>query len=248
VNAWVALDDMPYQWSRKKLPKHLTTTDEQPPTNRTAVATFALSLGSHHAPWREEAYEVTGSTHTLPPEGFLSAADMIKRRSGKGTCNIKTSAPHLYEKLEENKIVYDIKKGDVIFHDRWLFHRTVTVAEYENQLKRDSGEAFKLERSGKIFRRYSIRYSPGSARVPPGYGVEPSVLYNAANANRTLDEIVESDGPWYPKVWPLLKENDGIDDIEGLATLVYDKMPQAEKARDERKKEIRMALKKGGGP
>ncbi len=248
VNAWVALDDMPYQWSRKKLPKHLATDDEQQLTNRTAVATFALSLGSHQKPWREEAYEVTGSTHTLPPEGFLSAADMIKRRSGKGTCNIKTSAPHLYEKLEENKIVYDIKKGDVIFHDRWLFHRTVTVAEYENQLKRDSGEITKLERSGKIFRRYSIRYSPGSARVPPGYGVEPSVLYNAANANRTLDEIVESDGPWYPKAWPHLKENDEIDDIEGLATLVHEKMPQAEKARDERKKEIRMALKKGGGP
>eukprot|EP00985_Skeletonema_marinoi_P021577 scaffold13312_cov109-Skeletonema_marinoi.AAC.2 len=250
VNAWIALDDMPYQWSRKKLPKHLATDDEQPPTNQThtAVATFALSLGSHRAPWRQEAYEVTGSTHTLPPEGFLSAADMIKRRSGKGTCNIKTSAPHLYEKLEENKIVYDIKKGDVIFHDRWLFHRTVTVAEYEKQLMNDLGESLKLERSDKIFRRYSIRYSPGSARVPPGYGVEPSVLYNAANANRTLDEIVESDGPWYPEVWPRLKENDETDNIGGLVDLVHEKMPQAEIARDERKKEIRMALKKGGGP
>jgi hypothetical protein len=40
----------------------------------------------------------------LPPEGFLSAADMIERRSGKGTCNIKTSAPHLYQKLEEKKV------------------------------------------------------------------------------------------------------------------------------------------------
>ena len=248
VNAWIALDDMPYQWSRKKLPKHLAADNERPPRNHTAVATFALSLGSHRAPWRQEAYAVTGSTHTLPPEGFLSAADMIRRRSGKGTCNIKTSAPHLYEKLEENKIVYDIKKGDVIFHDRWLFHRTVTVAEYENQLKSELGESLKLERSDKIFRRYSIRYSPGSARVPPGYGVEPSVLYNAANANLTLDEIVESDGPWYPKVWPLLKKNEDPDNIEGLAELVHEKMPQAEIARDERKKEIRMALRMGGGP
>ena len=148
--------------------------------------------------------------------------------------------------LEENKIVYDIKKGDVIFHDRWLFHRTVTVAEYEKQFNNDLGESLKLERSGKIFRRYSIRYSPGSARVPPGYGVEPSVLYNAANANRTLDEIVESDGPWYPEVWPRLKENDETDNIDGLVDLVHEKMPQAEIARDERKKEIRMALKKGG--
>ncbi|KAL7445293.1 hypothetical protein ACHAXM_009767 [Skeletonema potamos] len=105
VNAWVALDDMPYQWSRTKLPKQLAIDDVQPQTNYTAaVATFALSLGSHRAPWRQEAYEVTGSPHTLPPEGFLSAADMIERRSGKGTCNIKTSAPHLYQKLEEKKV------------------------------------------------------------------------------------------------------------------------------------------------
>ncbi len=125
------------------------------------------------------------------------------------------------------------------------------MAEYENKLKTELGESLKLQQSDKIFRRYSIRYSPGSARVPPGYGVEPSVLYNAANANRTLDEIVESDGPWYPKVWPLLNENAEnrvTDYMEGLAELVHDKMPQAEKARDERKKEIRMALKKGGGP
>jgi len=104
VNAWIALDDMPYHWSRKKLPKKLATDDAQSPTNYTAVATFALSLGSHRAPWRQEAYEVTGSPHTVPPEGFLSAADMIERRSGKGTCNIKTSAPHLYQKLEEKKV------------------------------------------------------------------------------------------------------------------------------------------------
>lgn len=247
VNAWIALDDMPYEWSRKKLPKHLVANDEQQPRNHTAVATFALSLGSHRAPWRHEAYAVTGSTHTVPPEGFLSAADMIKRRSGKGTCNIKTSAPHLYKNLEENKIIYDLKKGDVIFHDRWLFHRTVTVAEYENKLKSETGESLKLEHSDKIFRRYSIRYSPGTARVPPGYGVEPSVLYNAANANLTLDEIVEKDGPWYPKAWPHVKENEDLD-IEGLVELVHEKMPQAEIARDERKKEIRMALKKGGGP
>lgn len=248
VNAWIALDDMPYQWSRKKLPKHLESDDvQQQPTNLTAVATFALSLGSHRAPWRQEAYEVTGTPHTLPPEGFLSAEDMIRRRPGKGTCNIKTSAPHLYEELNSNMIVYDLKKGDVIFHDRWLFHRTVTAAEYESQLKNELGESFQLEQSDKIFRRYSIRYSPGSARVPPGYGVEPSVLYNSDNANRTLNEIAEIDGPWYPEVWPLLKDASDIDNIEGLAELVHEKMPQAEIARDERKKEIRMALKRGSG-
>ena len=249
VNAWIALDDMPYKWSRKKLPKHLESEHPQLATNHTAVATFALSLGSHRAPWRHEAYEVTGTPHTLPPEGFLSAEDMIKRRPGKGTCNIKTSAPHLYDELNANMIVYDLKKGDVIFHDRWLFHRTVTVAEYENKLKEELGESFQLERSNKIYRRYSIRYSPGTARVPPGYGVEPSVLYNARNANRTLNEITEIDGPWYPEAWPRREVSETLvnDNIEGLAELVHEKMPLAEIARDERKKEIRTALKKKGG-
>ena len=242
VNAWIALDDMPYHWSRKTLPA-----DRQKQSNYTPIATFALSLGSHRAPWRQEAYEVTGSPHTAPPEGFLSADDMIERRTGSGTCNIKTSAPHLYKELEENKIIYDLKRGDVIFHDRWLFHRTVTVSEYEHQLKSEFGQTFNLEESDKIFRRYSIRYSPGSARVPPGYGVEPSVMYNAANANRTLDEISESDGPWYPKAWPRLgKEKENVE-VEGIAELVHEKMPQAEKAREDRQKEIKLALKKKGG-
>jgi hypothetical protein len=158
VNAWIALDDMRYHWSRKTLPN----AQSQSQANITPVATFALSLGSHRAPWRHEAYQVTGSPYTAPPEGFLSAADMIERRSGSGTCNIKTSAPHLYEKLEEQKVIYDLKRGDVIFHDRWLFHRTVTVLEYENRLRTEIGQSSKLEQSesnGKIFRRYSIRES-----------------------------------------------------------------------------------------
>ena len=82
------------------------------------VATFALSLGSHRAPWRHRAYRVTGSTHTMPPGGYADALDLIRRRSGSGTCNIESSAPDLHDKLEENKVVYDLKRGDVIFHGK----------------------------------------------------------------------------------------------------------------------------------
>ena len=101
VNAWVAFDDMKSEQG----------------------GGFALAVGSHKATWREEAYVVTGSTHTTPPEGYRDVADLFSNRTGSGTCNIKTAAPHLHRRMEETKRVYEIKRGDVIFHTRWLFHR-----------------------------------------------------------------------------------------------------------------------------
>lgn len=233
VNAWIALDDMPRPNTEKR---------------HSSVATFALSLGSHRVPWRHEAYRVTGSTHTQPPEGFQSAADLIERRTGSGTCNIKTSAPDLYKKLEERKVVYDLKRGDVIFHDRWVFHRTVTVDEY-NGIAGSQPNASSVS-NDKIFKRYSIRYSPGTATVPPGFGFELSALYNSDNANSTLDEIVERDGPFYPKVWPhvLKRKRDAgyYEEIDGLTELVQSKLPLAKKVQKERKKSVNLLLSARG--
>lgn len=257
VNAWVALDDMPW-------PERTGNRGDDGP-----VATFALSLGSHRTSWRHRAYEVTGSTHTLPPEGYQSAADLIERRKGNGTCNIQTSAPDLYDKLEKNKVVYDLRKGDVIFHDRWVFHRTVTMGEYKKMARDISTEQEedkgrweqKSHPNNKIFRRYSIRYAPGTSTVPPGYGVELSVLHNEDNANRTMDEIVKKSGlPWYPKVWPnVLKRTphnwishlgsgESYDEeIEGMTELVHNIIPKAETLQKERKKHIQQLLSQRGG-
>ena len=257
VNAWVALDDMPW-------PERTGNRGDDGP-----VATFALSLGSHRTSWRHRAYEVTGSTHTLPPEGYQSAADLIERRKGNGTCNIQTSAPDLYDKLEKNKVVYDLRKGDVIFHDRWVFHRTVTMGEYKKMARdiateeeEDNGRWEQTSRlNSKIFRRYSIRYAPGPSTVPPGYGVELSVLHNEDNANRTMDEIVKRSGlPWYPKVWPnVLKRTpqnwisqlgggESYDEeIEGMTELVHNIIPKAESLQRERKKHIQQLLSQRGG-
>jgi hypothetical protein len=257
VNAWVALDDMHWPW-------RIGGGGDGGP-----VATFALSLGSHRTSWRHRAYEITGSTHTLPPEGYQSAADLIERRQGNGTCNIQTSAPDLYDKLEKSKVIYDIRKGDVIFHDRWVFHRTVTMGEYKKmardmatEQKEDKG---KLEQKSplndKIFRRYSIRYAPGTSTVPPGYGVELSVLHSEDNANRTLDDIVKKSGlPWYPKVWPnVLKRTpqnwishsgggESYDEeIEGMTELVHNIIPKAETLQKERKTHIQQLLSQRGG-
>jgi len=257
VNAWIALDDMSWPFTPAS-DSSMTTAADEKTQKYDPVATFALSLGSHRSSWRHEAYAVTGSTHTNPEEGYKSAADLIQRRSGSGTCNIESSAPNLYEKLEQNRVIYDLKKGDVIFHDRWLFHRTVTVGEYDKMTREKLGEQQHEEKkiqTDKIFKRYSIRYAPGTARVPPGYGVELSVLHDETNANKTLDTIVEKSGsPWYPKVWPHVLKTKPIssktaeeEEIEGITDLVHNKIPRAEVLQKERKKEIQRLLKRGQG-
>ena len=83
--------------------------------------------------------------------------------------------------------------GDVIFHSRWLFHRTIPF-------DRD----IILSRAAKnedpmLYRRYSIRYGPGTSIIPPGYGSEPSVLSDERNGGRSADDISQYDSAWYPR-------------------------------------------------
>ena len=118
------------------------------------------------------------------------------------------------------------------------------MSEYEQMtIQRNSAQELNVSEerahTDKIFRRYSIRYAPGTARVPPGYGVELSVLHDNDNANRTLDDIVERSGPWYPKVWP---HGSKQEEIEGLKELVHEKMPKAEELQRVRKKEFQRLL------
>ena len=174
INAWIALDDMPVSGG----------------------GGFALAVGSHKALWREMAYNVTGSTHSFPKGGYKSSRDILQNRPGNGTCNLKDSAPHLYRRMEESKRIYEIKRGDIIFHTRWLFHRTVPFEKHAIT------DRLANNRTPLLYRRYSIRYGPGSSIVPPGYGTEISVLSNEENGGRTADEVSRLDAPWYPKAWP----------------------------------------------
>ena len=205
VNAWIALDDMPIHGG----------------------GGFALAVGSHTASWHYEADVVTGSTRTMPEEGFRDAADMFANRTGSGTCNIKKSAPHLHQLMEESMRVYDIKRGDVIFHDRWLYHRTIP---FDKQ--------FASQMQDPLYRRYSIRYGPGTSVIPPGYGLELSVLWDEKNAGRSADEVSALDGPWYPRCWPSIDSSE----IAKLPHLVKDCMPVAEAARKARRKEMQPYL------
>ena len=92
--------------------------------------------------------------------------------------------------------------------------------------------------------------------MPPGYGVELSVLHDEGNANRTLDDVVERSGlPWYPKVWPHIAKVKPLkttatitgttfeeEEIHGITELVHHRIPEAEKKQKWRKKEIQTIL------
>lgn len=205
ISAWIALDDMPSMGG----------------------GSFALAVGSHKSSWRYDAQYITGATTFFPADGYQSAADMFANRTGSGTCNIQTSAPHLYRRMEETKRIYNLQKGDVIFHQRWLFHRTVPF---------EKGYASHKE---LFYRRYSVRFSPGSAIIPPGYGTELSVLWNEENGNRTADKVCELDGPWYPEVWPATN----MEEIKDLKSLVHDKMSTSLERKLTRNKEMEPFLK-----
>ena len=99
----------------------------------------------------------------MPKEGYKSAEDMFKNRKGAGTCNIQNVAPELNEIIESGKRVYDLKAGDIIFHTRWLFHRTIPFRREVVKESRRHRDSLPL-----LYRRYSIRYAPGTARLPNG--------------------------------------------------------------------------------
>lgn len=208
VNAWIALDDMPVQGG----------------------GGFALAVGSHTADWRYDAYQVTGSTHTFPPEGFSSARDTVERRVGNGTCNIASSAPHLHRRMEETKRMYEMKRGDIIFHNRWLFHRTVPFERTVVAGRQQSQPPL-------LYRRYSIRYGPGSSRIPRGYGTELSVLWDKQNAGRTVDQVAQNDAPWYPQAWPTPID----EEMAKLEQITTDRLDKVVKMADRRRQQLRRA-------
>lgn len=214
VNAWITLDDL---------------------DNLERGGGFALAVGSHDAPWRDEAHYATGASTTFPREGYRNASDLIERRTGSGTCNLKQSAPHLHRRMEETKRIYAVQRGDVIFHTRWLFHRTVPYNK-SNALESDRSDPTR----GPIFRRYSLRFGPGTAIIPPGYGTELSVLWDDRNGGRTSDAVCDLDGPWYPQVWPSVS----VAELGQTAQLVQDKLPKAASIRDARRKEMKPLLRR----
>jgi Phytanoyl-CoA dioxygenase (PhyH) len=185
VNAWIALVDMPATYG----------------------GSMAVSAGSHREPWRFEAFEAIGQNRTTDgghtKESILARLE-AKRRSGAaslGACEIEKVRPDLRAEMEARKVVLDVQRGDIIFSTRTLWHKTMDVTEEGAKYYNSLGLEF--------LDRYSIRYTPGSAKLPKGWLAEWSAVSDTDNPGSTLNHIVNKDGGvlWYPQVWPTLDGN-----------------------------------------
>jgi hypothetical protein len=164
---------------------------------------MALAPGSHKAEWRHEAYNSIGLNLTF--QGGFTKEDITEFAQAGGklltTCEMNQQAPEIREKIEATKFIPDIKKGDIIFATRSLFHRTVPVTP--------EGKRFYESKGIQYLNRYSIRYVPGSARLPYGWTFEWSITSNRENEGATLDSAMEEKQNylWYPRVWPTVDPN-----------------------------------------
>ena len=175
INVWIALEDMPARFQ----------------------GSMALAPGSHKARWRYDAYNAIGQNRSY--HGGFTKEEM-KRRARAGaklvtTCEMSQNSPEVSRMIDEIAFIPDIKKGDIIFATRTLFHRTLAVTP--------EGIEYYAERNIDHLNRYSIRYVPGTARLPQGWTFEWGIMANEKNAGKSLDEAMELDPLlWYPQVWP----------------------------------------------
>eukprot|EP00814_Leptocylindrus_danicus_P010331 CAMPEP_0116031336 /NCGR_PEP_ID=MMETSP0321-20121206/17448_1 /TAXON_ID=163516 /ORGANISM="Leptocylindrus danicus var. danicus, Strain B650" /LENGTH=432 /DNA_ID=CAMNT_0003506431 /DNA_START=143 /DNA_END=1441 /DNA_ORIENTATION=- len=196
INAWIAIDDMPAEYG----------------------GSMVVSPGSHAADWKFEAYRVIGSLPAQPNGGDISIEEYVNNTSAF-VCDLHKASPDLAKRIDATTKSFDLRRGDIIFADRWLFHKTTPLTEAGMKFlaKKDKDDPFLM--------RYSVRYEPGdSALISGGLSLEESILLNPENAGRTLDDVAANDQfPWYPKAWPAVDE----DEIENLMSFVSTSMQAA---------------------
>jgi len=132
INAWVALDDMPAMYQ----------------------GSMAVSPGSHKASWSPDAFLALGQNRSedggrTRKEIVRAMAENVDKRYP--TCELYHFAPEIRSQIEDTSRIVDVKRGDIVFATRLLFHRTLAVTE-------DGVDYYKS--IGKdLLRRYSIRCS-----------------------------------------------------------------------------------------
>ena len=189
INAWIAMQDMPSKYG----------------------GALGLAPGSHNAEWRHTAYESLGLDLK---DDSKSKQDVYRHIKDNGflSCILHQTNQELHDRIEAIGQVPDLQCGDVIFHTRWLFHKTVPPT--------DEGRLHYENNGLSCLNRYSVRYVPGSAQLPMGFVNELSILSDASNAGKELNDV---EGAWYPQVWPFME-----DDIETqMAMLVSGRIPDA---------------------
>jgi len=182
VNAWIALDDMPIEHG----------------------GSMAVSPSSHVQDFSWKSDALTALNFDDQFGNGVQKGDLFEMiKSGKvDSCGLEKVAPDVYDDIELSKQEFNFKRGDVIFMNRWLFHKSTDVTEkgkvalqaLENSCSGDqtTGDA--------LLKRYSIRYATGDASLPGGFMTEMSVLASdGLNLGKELNDV---SGEWYPKCWP----------------------------------------------
>eukprot|EP00529_Nitzschia_sp_RCC80_P019167 CAMPEP_0113520992 /NCGR_PEP_ID=MMETSP0014_2-20120614/44398_1 /TAXON_ID=2857 /ORGANISM="Nitzschia sp." /LENGTH=517 /DNA_ID=CAMNT_0000418913 /DNA_START=69 /DNA_END=1622 /DNA_ORIENTATION=+ /assembly_acc=CAM_ASM_000159 len=185
LNVWIALEDMP----------------------REAGGSMALAPASHKAEWRHDAYDSIGLNLTFQG-GFTKSEAKQMKESGVNllmTCEMGKQAPEIREQVEATKYIPDIKKGDVIFATRFLFHRTHEVSQ--------QGKSYYANRGISQLNRYSIRYGQSKSRLPSGWTFEWSIMHDKDIEGKTLREAEGNDLAWYPRAWPSMDPNQLYKDL-----------------------------------
>ena len=190
INAWIALDDMPIENG----------------------GSMAVSPASHAQDfsWRTEAYSALNFDDKYG--NGVSKEELIEMILG-GTvdsCGLERFAPHVYDEIELSKQEFNFKKGDVIFMNRWLFHKSTEVTD-KGRLALQALQN-EDENSPALLKRFSLRFATGSSSLPGGFVTEKSVLSDEENLGKKLDDV---SNVWYPQVWPQI-DSDVDDRIEEL--------------------------------
>jgi len=249
INSWIAIDDMPLAHG----------------------GGFALSVGSHTASWGEEARnhiglregEVYESAEDMFAKRGEAGTCNLKLVAPELDREIE-KRKIIYD-IKAGDVIFSTRW---LFHRTVAFERDAvrennkivqTMIRERQRMKQncredvgngdcesdiDSDDWVQLldgDVKPYLYRRYSVRYVPGSATLPRGYGTELSILSNSENQGQTLDSVEIKDGPWYPKCWPFQPSNKDMKEIQELAET---KLPIAEERRKEVMKEIAPHLQK----
>lgn len=199
INAWIALDDMPIEYG----------------------GSMAISPASHAEdfPWKDDALSALNFKDEFG--NGVTKEDLFEMiKAGKvDSCGLEKFAPHVYDDIELSKQEFSFKKGDVIFMNRWLFHKSTDMTEKGKAAL----QALEGETAGAaLLKRYSVRFATGDTSLPGGFVTEMSVLASdGSNAGQTLDNV---SGEWYPKCWPRVD----ADVDEKLDRLVEHEVPVAQ--------------------
>ncbi|KAL9181436.1 hypothetical protein ACHAXT_010241 [Thalassiosira profunda] len=203
LNAWIAIDDMPIE-------------------NGGSMAVSPQSHASDFS-WRAEAFDALNFNEQFGNGVSKDELFDLVKMGRVDTCGLEKVAPAVYDDIEMSKQEFSFKRGDVIFMNRWLFHKSTDFTEKGKLALQAVHDSFGGDRGEPpMLKRYSLRYVAGNTSLPGGFMTELSVLASDGfNSGKKLNEVR---GDWYPTVWPEVD----ADVHERIEDLNKNEMPVAQ--------------------